>query len=68
MTRTLAVEIRVDHTRPVRAAELDEEGNELVAECAKCPTCGERRMDWLLWDADGYEVTCQTCGVVYTPW
>lgn len=32
-----------------------------------CPGCRERRMDRLVWDADGEQVTCQTCKQVYVP-
>ena len=30
-------------------------------------TCGERRMDWLVWDDDGINVKCSTCGEVFRP-
>ncbi len=39
----------------------------LVGEGARCPQCGENRMDYLAWDKDFEQVTCQTCGKVYTP-
>ena len=33
-----------------------------------CPNCGERRMDWLVWQEPDYEtVRCSTCGHEYTP-
>jgi hypothetical protein len=27
-----------------------------------CPTCGERRADYLVWQADDEMVECSTCG------
>ena len=38
---------------------------ETVAAGCECPACGESEMDSLIWDADGENVTCQTCGRVY---
>ncbi len=32
-----------------------------------CTRCGERDADRLVWDEDGTEVTCATCGAVYRP-
>lgn len=32
-----------------------------------CPKCGESRSDFLVWDEDGVEVTCQTCKTKYVP-
>ncbi len=29
-----------------------------------CPTCGERRLDWLVW-IEGDTVRCQTCKTEY---
>ncbi len=43
------------------------ECQELVEEVFGCPRCGERRVDWLVWDDDGEQVTCSTCGQVYDP-
>lgn len=31
------------------------------------PQCGENRIDHLVWDEEGVEVTCDTCGYVYQP-
>ena len=55
-----------------REAILDDDGNECVTENSKCPCCGERRMDWLVWeDGDGqhlYDVLrCATCDTLYYP-
>ena len=38
----------------------------LVPEHSACPRCGERRMDWLVWQ-DDERVKCSTCGEVYAP-
>ncbi len=43
------------------------ECKDLVEQALGCPRCGERRVDWLVWDDDGEQVTCQTCGQVYDP-
>jgi len=32
-----------------------------------CPRCDCRIVDWLVWDADGENVTCQNCGHTYRP-
>jgi len=32
-----------------------------------CPSCGERRVDCLVWDEAGEIVTCSTCGESYSP-
>jgi len=38
----------------------------LVAEHNACPQCGEKRIDWLVWQ-DDERVKCSTCGEVYAP-
>lgn len=38
-----------------------------VSQRAGCPSCNERRVDYLAWDECINQVTCQTCGVVYQP-
>ena len=49
-------------------AIMDNDGNELVRAKDACPNCGERRMDWLVWQEPDYEtVRCSTCGHEYTP-
>jgi hypothetical protein len=50
-----------------KEAIMDGWGNELVTEDSGCPKCGERRMDWLEWDAAVEIVTCATCGARYDP-
>ena len=45
----------------------EEPARELVAECFACPTCGERDMDLLEWDADGEILTCRRCKTEYRP-
>lgn len=49
-----------------REAIIDDDGNECVTENSKCPCCGERRMDELVWEDDD-TVKCATCGTVYDP-
>lgn len=47
-----------------------EESLDLLCEVEKgleCPQCGESRMDLLVWDDDGEEETCRTCGNIYRP-
>jgi len=39
---------------------------ELVDVACACPSCGERRVDWLVWIDDEW-VECQTCKTVYKP-
>lgn len=53
---------------------VEAEADELVRPDEACPTCGERRMDWLVWQTEysiedeGDEVVrCATCGAVYAP-
>ena len=50
-----------------REAIMDAEGNELVITHDACPGCGERRIDWLVWNDDCSQVTCSTCGHKYDP-
>ena len=38
-----------------------------VASDEACPTCGQRDADLLVWDEDGEQIRCTTCGTVYTP-
>lgn len=40
---------------------------DLVDAADACPTCAERRIDYLVWDVDGEMVTCATCATVYVP-
>ena len=47
-----------------KEAIVNEDGDELVVENCKCPSCGERRMDYLVIYIDN-EVRCQTCGTTY---
>lgn len=32
-----------------------------------CCTCGERRMDWLVWTEDAINVRCASCGEIFRP-
>lgn len=41
-------------------------GFDLVDPDHSC-TCGERRMDWLIWLSDGINVKCHTCGAIFRP-
>jgi rubredoxin len=38
----------------------------LVTVACACPQCGERRLDYLIWNEEE-QVECQTCGQVYDP-
>jgi len=41
---------------------------DLVDVADRCPACGERRIDWLVWpDDDGEAIQCATCQKIYTP-
>ena len=40
--------------------------DELVKPDNSC-TCGERRMDWLVWTDDAINVNCATCGAIFRP-
>ncbi len=62
LTTPALIEMSSDNVIP---GELLNE--EIVPVSCACPNCGERRMDELVWDDDGYEVTCTTCGTVYKP-
>ena len=55
--------IDVDYVRDAINAQADE----LVAQAEACPKCNERRVDRLVWQKDGDEVRCTTCGNRYTP-
>ena len=33
----------------------------------QCPTCGENRIDWLVWDEETETVVCATCQTRYVP-
>ena len=41
-------------------------GFDLVSPDDAC-TCGERRMDWLMWLSDGINVKCHSCGTIFRP-
>lgn len=44
----------------------DEESDCLHPDAA-CPKCGEYHIDNLVWDDDGENVKCASCGTVYDP-
>ena len=48
------------------ARQLKPTTPELVAPDRSC-TCGERRMDWLVWTDDAINVKCATCGAIFRP-
>jgi formylmethanofuran dehydrogenase subunit E len=50
-----------------KQAIIDDDGNECVTENSRCPNCGERRMDWLVWTPGGKTVICATCYTEYNP-
>ena len=39
----------------------------LVNRGDRCPVCGERRMDLLVWHDDDGHVHCASCGATYNP-
>ena len=45
---------------------INAQADELVAHADACPGCGERRVDYLVWQDDG-AVKCSTCGKQYMP-
>jgi hypothetical protein len=45
----------------------DEPEEERCPDGSQCPQCGENRIDYLWWDKEGIQVTCDTCGCVYEP-
>jgi len=45
--------------------ELPDKGD-LVRPEAACPSCGEQRIDWLVW-TDDETVRCASCGGEYRP-
>lgn len=51
--------------RPVR--RIPEGTRDLVTSHNACPSCGERDMDCLVWEDDGENVRCATCGTIYNP-
>ena len=58
-----AESVDVDYVRDALNAQLDDE----VIEGSQCPACGERRVDYLVWQKDQKHVKCTTCGKRYTP-
>ena len=42
------------------------ECEELVDQEYACPRCGERRVDWLVWQDDEH-IRCETCSNIYKP-
>jgi len=69
MNKQLA-EYASSNGRPDERTEAEIEAamftDELVTPDRSC-TCGERRMDWLVWDDDAINVTCASCGAVFRP-
>ncbi len=45
----------------------DEPEEERCPPGSECPQCGESRTDYLRWDEEGVQVTCDTCGHSYKP-
>jgi len=58
-----AESVDAGYVRDALNAQLDDE----VASTGACPKCGERRVDYLVWQKDGKHVKCTTCGKRYTP-
>ena len=46
---------------------MEMESFEELVEPDRACTCGERRMDWLIWDDCAINVTCATCGEIFRP-
>ena len=59
-----AVRERVLSATPRAEAEPEGDAGDLVREEWRCPSCGERRMDWLPIQ-DDESVRCGTCGLQY---
>ena len=49
----------------ITIADVDEAAPDTVPSWYACPTCGERRLDWLVW-IEGDTVRCQSCKTTYT--
>ena len=68
MNKRLA-EFAATHGRTDERTEAEIEAamfeDELVKPDNSC-TCGERRMDWLVWQ-DDVNVKCATCGAIFRP-
>ena len=45
---------------------IESNTNNAVEESDRCPKCGERDADRLVWQDDD-TVRCQTCGTLYRP-
>lgn len=46
--------------------ESEDMVEDLVEEEWKCPFCGERRVDYLVWQGeDGEIIRCEICGTLY---
>ena len=48
-------------------AGYDAQSNHDLVSPDRACTCGERRMDWLIWTEDAINVKCATCGLVFRP-
>jgi len=61
--------VSLDHAESVDADYVRNALNDddLVAEQDACPKCGERRLDFLVWQKGGKYVKCTTCGKRYAP-
>jgi len=55
------IDAAMDRTPEVAVAEFD-----LVPPDDAC-TCGECRVDWLMWLSDGINVKCHSCGTIFRP-
>lgn len=56
-----------DRKKPTRQWDATHAPDEQVQPGNECPKCGEKRMDFLVWDDDGTKVKCSTCSATYTP-
>jgi Zn ribbon nucleic-acid-binding protein len=66
-SRRIEVDIKVGGSMDGNGS-VDADGFEVVATGFACPSCGERRLDYLTWLEPDFEVVrCTTCGAEYAP-
>ncbi len=65
--RTASGPVRTGPPVPDPLGGPTEGPRDLVTPYNACPSCGERDMDRLMWEDDGENVRCATCGTIYNP-